>query len=80
VQFLAHVVGKVTEGEQVAGFVERNTLVETETLARQNFFGDGVKFRIFYAERAWEHSQIGILSGKKRDCNRQVAEQFRGHS
>jgi hypothetical protein len=55
VQFLAHVVGKVTEGEQVAGFVERNTLVEAEALARQDLFGDGVKFRIFYAERAWEH-------------------------
>src|SRR5271157_293605 len=55
VPLLAHMVGKVTEGEQVAGFVERNTLVETETLARPNLFGDRVKFRVFYAERAWEH-------------------------
>ena len=55
VQFLAHVVGKVTEGEQIAGFVERNTLVETETLARPNLFGDRLKLRVFYAERGWEH-------------------------
>src|SRR5271157_3882774 len=55
VQFLAHVVGKVTEGEQVAGFVERDALVEIETLARPNLFGDRVKSRVFYAESAWEH-------------------------
>ena len=55
VQFLAHVVGKITEGEQVAGLVKRNALVETETPARQNLFGDALKLRIFYEECAWGH-------------------------